>query len=94
MLLLNAIVVAEVVIVYTPRRPTIIVVSAYPQTAASTAGIFTIRNALLELASHRRLLGAELVRLLLLLLLESMIFGLLDLELVPTIVVDIDVVRR
>ena len=93
MLLLNAIVVAEVVIVYTPRRPTIIVVSAYPQTAASTAGIFTIRNALLELASHRRLLGAELVRLLLLLLLES-IFGLLDLELVPTIVVDIDVVRR
>ena len=92
MLLLNAIVVAEVVIVYTPRRPTIIVVSAYPQTAASTAGIFTIRNALLELASHRRLLGAELVSRLLLLL-ES-IFGLLDLELVPTIVVDIDVVRR
>ena len=93
MLLLNAIVVAEVVIVYTPRRPTIIVVSAYPQTAASTAGIFTIRNALLELASHRRLLSAELVSRLLLLL-ESMIFGLLDLELVPTIVVDIDVVRR
>ena len=91
MLLLNAIVVTEVVVVYTPRRPTILVVSAYPQTTASAAGIFTIRNALLCIASYRHLLSAELVGLLLLLLVS--IFGLPDRELVLTIVVDIYVVR-